>query len=472
MSDYLGNERILIRGGTIISVDEAVGDLPRGDVLIDGGMIVAIGVNLPDEGARVIDADNHYVLPGFVDTHRHTWQSVLRNVASDWSLGQYFQGMHFGMSSLFRPEDTYIGNLLGRTEALDGGITTMLDWSHNMATPEHADAAVAGLLDAPGRSVFAHGGGAPQWQVPSGVPHPRDVLRLQEQYFSSENQLVTLQFAARGPQYTTPEIAESDWELAREVGTRITVHVGDGAWGKNRHVVWMHDRGMTGPDVTYVHCNMIDDEEFRIIADTGGSASVAADIETQMGHGWPATGRLLDVGVRPSLSIDVCSSNGGDMFHAMKTTISTQRALDNAALERNGLSATDAAGLRVSCRDVIEFATLRGAIANGVDDKVGSLTVGKQADIILIRASDLSMFPHNNPYGQIVYNAHAGMVDTILIAGRVVKEEGRLIGTDVGRIKQLAQETNDYLFAEAANKDLIRDASRDGHWHPRPVVAS
>jgi 5-methylthioadenosine/S-adenosylhomocysteine deaminase len=471
MAGYLGDEKILIRGGAVITVDKKLGDFPLGDVLVDKGIIVAVGPNLPDSGARVIDATDHFVLPGFIDTHRHNWQSVLRNVGSDWSLGQYFTGMHFGMSGLFRPEDTYIGNLLGLTEALDGGITTMLDWSHNMATPEHADAAVQGLLDVGTRAVFAHGGGAPQWQVPSDVPHPRDVLRLQEQYFSSNDQLVTLQFAARGPQYTTPDVALSDWELARELGTRITVHVGDGAWGKNRHVVWMHQNGMTGPDVTYVHCNMIDGEEMQIIADTGGSASVAADIETQMGHGWPATGRLLDVGVRPSLSIDVCSSNGGDMFHAMKTTISTQRALDNAALEAEGKAASDQPSLRVSCADVIEFATLRGAIANGVDDKVGSLTVGKQADIILIRADDLSMFPHNNPYGQIVYNAHAGMVDTILVAGKVVKDKGKLLNADIARIKRLATETNEYLFEAAKDKDIIADAARDGRWQPKPLTA-
>jgi 5-methylthioadenosine/S-adenosylhomocysteine deaminase len=469
MSGYLGDERILIRGGTVLTVDAQLGDLEDADVLIEDGVIVAVGHDLPDSGARLIDAFGYYVLPGFVDTHRHTWQSVVRNVASDWSLGQYFIGMHFGLSDLFRPEDTYIGNLLGIAEALDSGITTTLDWSHNLATPEHADAAVQGLLDSGSRAVFAHGGGAQQWHVPSDVPHPRDALRLREQYFSSDDQLVTMQFGARGPQYTTPEITLSDWALARELGTRISTHVGDGAWGKNKNVIWMYEKGLMGPEVTYVHCNMLNDEEMRLIADTGGKASVSPDIETQMGHGWPATGRLLDVGVRPSLSIDVCSSNGGDMFHAMKTTISTQRALDNAALEAAGLAAADADSLRLSCRDVIEFATLQGAIANGIDDKVGSLTVGKQADIILIRATDLSMVPRNNPHGAIVYNAHAGMVDVVLVAGRVVKNGGRLLHVDVEHVKRLADETNDYLFAKAKDKDLIVDASRGGTWQPRAL---
>lgn len=470
MAGHLGSGRILVRGGTVLTMDPAVPDLPVGDVLVVDGLIAAVGPDLDADGAEILDATDHYVLPGFVDTHRHTWQSVLRNVASDWSLGQYFAGMHFGMSGLFRPEDTYAANLLGVTEALDGGITTLLDWSHNLATPEHADAAVQGLVDSGARAVFAHGGGAPQWQVPSDVPHPRDVLRLRDRYFSSDDQLVTLQFAARGPQYAPGQTTLDDWALARELGSRITVHVGDGAWGRHEHVLWMHAHGLTGPEVTYVHCNTINDEELRVIAGTGGTASVAADIETQMGHGWPATGRLLDAGIRPSLSIDVVSSNGGDMFHAMKTTISVQRALDNAALEASGQAAADASSLRLSCRDVVEFATLRGAEATGLADRVGSLTVGKQADVILVRADDLSMYPRNNPYGALVYNAHPGMVDTVLVAGRVVKRDGRLVA-DTGRIRRLAAATNDHLFEQAARSAGIADARPGGQWLPKPVTS-
>lgn len=467
MAGYLGTERILIRGGTVLTQDPQNGDVDGGDVLIEDGLIVAVGRDIPaTDDARIIDASDYYVLPGFVDTHRHNWQSVLKFVASDWTLGQYFTGLHFGMSKLFRPEDTYIANLLGRVEALDAGITTMLDWSHNVDTPAHGDAAVQGLLDAPGRSVFAHGGGATMWQVPSDVPHDRDVLRLQREHFSSDDQLVTLAFAARGPQYASPEAGVQDFKLARELGVRITVHAGDGEWGKRRGVAWMHEHGYTGPDVTYVHCNTLAADEYQLIADTGGTASVSADIETQMGHGWPATGKLLDVGIRPSLSIDTCTSNAGDMFHAMKTTISSQRALDNDAND------DDTAPLRLTCRDVVDFATMQGAIATGLDLKVGSITVGKQADIILVKATGLGMVPRNNPYGALVYGGHAGMVDTVLVAGKVVKEAGALVGVDIGAITRLAQATNDRLFEFAATVPGIADASRDGAWLPAALAAS
>ncbi len=119
--------------------------------------------NLDATGAEVVDLTGRIVLPGFVDTHRHTWQSVVRNVASDWSLTEYLAGLHTGLSKYFRPEDTYAGNYLGALEALDSGITTLVDWSHNLATPAHADAAVKALKDTGMRAVFAHGGGSRQW---------------------------------------------------------------------------------------------------------------------------------------------------------------------------------------------------------------------------------------------------------------------------------------------------------------------
>jgi 5-methylthioadenosine/S-adenosylhomocysteine deaminase len=457
--------RLLIRGGTIISVDPQVGDLV-GDVLIEDGRIVQVAPGIQAE-AEVIDASSMIVMPGFVDTHRHTWQAPVRTIGSDWTLGQYFVGLHEGVSAYYRPQDTYAGILLGIAEALDGGITTLVDWSHNVDTPEHADAAVAALRESGSRAVFAHSGGARMWQCPSVVPHDRDILRVQSQYFSSDDQLVTLAVGARGPQYATPEVTLQDWELIREVGVPVTVHVGDGEWGKNRPVAWMREHGMLADDVTAVHCNTLADDELQMLADAGVAASVSADIEAQMGHGWPATGRLLEVGIRPSLSIDTCSSNGGSMFNAMKTTISTQRALDNAAELHPG----EQERVRLQCRDVIEFATLQGAKAAKLDRKTGSITVGKEADIILVRADSLGMTPLNNPAGAIVYAAHAGMVDTVVVAGRVVKRDGRLVDLDVARIRRLAEETRDHLFAEAARGGLIPEAHLGGDWFPRTKFA-
>jgi len=463
-------DRTLIEAGTVLTMDPELGVLEPGQILVEDGKIAAVGSDLGVSDAEVISMPEAIALPGFVDTHRHTWQAPLRLLASDWTLGHYLMGIHSGFSKHFRPEDTYAGNLIGTLEALDSGITTLLDWSHNLATPDHTDAAIEGLKDSGARAIFAHGSGAEQWSnLPSPVPHSDDVKRLREQFFSSDDQLVTLAMALRGPQFATKEATLQDYRLAKEVGTRITVHVGDGEWGKSRPIEWLRDNDLLADDVTYVHCNTLGDDELQMIADSGGTASVAADVELQMGHGWPATGRLLDHGIRPSLSIDVCSSNGGDMFGAMRSTIASQRGRDNGAAEEAGIALVEQ--LRLSCKDVVEFATVQGARACGLEDKVGSLTPGKQADLILISTDTLSLTPMNNPWGAIVYAAHPGNVDTVMVAGRIVKRDGKLLDADVERVRRLALETRDYLLAQAPDDPAIADAKLGGDWTPEQVRA-
>jgi 5-methylthioadenosine/S-adenosylhomocysteine deaminase len=464
----MASSRLLIRAGTVLTLDPQLGDLSPGEVLVEDDAIVAVDADLGVTDAEVFDARDSIVMPGFVDTHRHTWQAVIRNIAADWTLGHYMTGIHNGLSQHFRPEDTYAGNLLGTLEALDSGITTLLDWSHNLATPEHADAAVQALVDSGARCVFAHGGGAPQWRdPPSDVPHPEDAKRIRAQHFSSDDQLVTMALALRGPQFTTKEVTRGDYRLAHELGCRITVHVGDGEWGRSRPIAWLRDEGLLSDVVTYVHCNTLADDELEMIGASGGTASVSADIELSMGHGWPATGRLLAAGIQPSLSIDVCTLNGGDMFGAMKATIAAERALRNAAAADAGTVVTE---LVPTCRDVVEYATIAGARANGLESKTGSLTPGKQADIIVLRTDSAAMLPVNNPYGSIVYSAHPGVVDTVLVAGVAVKRDGRLVA-DLERVRGLAYASRDYLFARGAADPSIPGARAGGGWIPEAMVA-
>jgi cytosine/adenosine deaminase-related metal-dependent hydrolase len=466
------SQRLLIRNATVISVDPEIGDLSNADVLVEDGAIAAVAPGLPVEDAEVIDATDCIVMPGFVDSHRHTWQAPLRNIASDWSLLHYLAGLHSGLSGHFRPQDTYAGNFHGSLEAIDAGITTMLDWSHNLKTPEHADAAIAGLKDAGGRSIFAHGGGAEGWSpVPENPnPHPQDVRRIRHEYFSSDDGLLTMALALRGPQFTTKEVARQDWALAGELDVPITVHVGDGDFGRTGPLRWMHAEGLMNDRTTYVHCNTLGDDELELIADTGGSASIAADVEIQMGHGWPATGRLLAVGVRPSLSIDVCSSTGGSMFALMRTALGVQRGLDNAAADEAGMPLGSVAP-KVTCRDVIEFATIEGARACGLGDRTGSLTPGKRADIIILRADGIGMTPLNNPTGALVYNAHNGLIDTVIVDGKIRKRGGVLLGDGAARSRRLAEETRDYLTNEALNDPHISDITLGGTWFPTLAAA-
>ena len=450
--------RILIHGATILTLDPRIGDL-RGDILVEGARIVAVAPSISADDAELIPAERMIALPGFVDSHRHTWQSLLRGAAIDWTLAQYFAGIRGVMGRLYTPDDMYVANYLGALEALDAGITTLYDWSHNNNTPDHADEAVRGLKDAGLRAVFGYGNANDEWIPPSTLPtNFADVERVRRSHFSSDDQLVTMAFAARGPQFTTLDITADEFRRARDLGLRITVHVGDGLWGTTRPVLQLASRGLLGDDITYVHCNTLTDEDFRLIGHSGATASISPEVELQMGHGFLATLKLIDVGVRPSLSIDIVTSIAGDMFGAMRMLLAGTRAVVNDAALRQRRIVDP---LPLMSRDVLEFATIQGARACGLEALTGSLTPGKEADIVLIDTDSLNLMPLNNPHGVVVECAHAGNVDTVMVAGEIVKRDKRLLGINLQQIRARVDAARDALFRRAS-------VSSDGSWLPRP----
>src|SRR5215510_6223934 len=441
-----GARTTLIKGGYVLTLDPSLGDLANTDVLIDGDTIAAVGPGLTAEShANVIDARNRIVIPGFVDTHRHTWQTPVRGVLPSCTLDQYFAGMLDNIGRQYRADDVYIANLMGALEALNSGITTLLDWSHVNNTPEHADAAVAGLSEAGIRAVYAHGvpvGG--DWWAYSSLAHPEDIRRIRTQYFQSDDQLLTLALAARAPGNTTPGVAAHDWKLARDLGIRISVHVGMRLTGVHvRHVLTLDQLGLMGPDTTYIHCTDSTDEELDLIARTGGSASVAPFVEMLMGHGVPPTGRLVARNVRPSLSVDVVSSVPGDMFTQMRTALVQERILAFTDTPDTAFAPT------LTHRDVLKFATVDGARACALDHKVGSITPGKQADIILIRTDQVNVAPVVDPVAAVVICADTSNVDTVFIAGKIVKHRGQLVRVDLPRLLDRLAGARDYLLSNA-----------------------
>jgi 5-methylthioadenosine/S-adenosylhomocysteine deaminase len=277
-------------------------------------------------------------------------------------------------------------------------------------------------------------------------------------HFSSDDQLVTMAFAARGPQFTTLDITADEFRRARDLGLRISLHVGDGVWGTTRPVVQLASRGLLGVDITYVHCNTLTDEDFRLIGDSGATASISPEVELQMGHGFLATLKLIDVGVRPSISIDIVTSIAGDMFDAMRMLLAGTRAVvnDEALRQRRIVDP-----LSLMSRDVLEFATVQGARACGLEAQNGSLTPGKAADIVLLDTDSLNLMPINNPHGVVVECAHAGNVDTVIVAGRIVKRDKRLLGVDLPRMRARVDAARDVLFRRA-------NVRPDGSWLPRP----
>ena len=221
----------------------------------------------------------------------------------------------------------------------------LYDWSHNNNTPDHADEAVRGLKDAGLRAVFGYGNANDEWIPPSTLPtNFSDIERVRRSHFSSDDQLVTMAFAARGPQFTTLDITADEFRRARDLGLRITVHVGDGIWGTTRPVVQLASRGLLGDDITYVHCNTLTDEDFHAIGDSGATASISPEVELQMGHGFLATVKLLGVGVRPSpqstsspRSPATCSARSACCL-PVRGPSSTMRHCESAALSIRCLS--------------------------------------------------------------------------------------------------------------------------------------
>jgi cytosine/adenosine deaminase-related metal-dependent hydrolase len=283
------------------------------------------------------------------------------------------------------------------------------------------------------------------WWHNSRLKHPTDILRIAKQYFSSKDGLITLALAPRGPEFTTPEVSKHDWDLARQVGCRISVHVGVGEAGKHGRLAEMGRAGLLGPDTTYIHCCTLSDEELQMIADTGGTVSLAAPIELQMGHGTPPIQRCLDRGLRPSLSVDVETTMCGDLFAQMRSVLTLQRGQTN---ERRLRGDTNLPSMLTS-RDVLEFATIEGARANGLDSKVGTLTPGKEADVIMLRTDRINVLPINDPIGVVVRGMDSSNVDSVWIAGKPRKRHGHLVNVDLDRVTRLAYESRDYVVEKS-----------------------
>ncbi|MGH8915237.1 MAG: amidohydrolase family protein [Acidimicrobiia bacterium] len=434
-------ERKLIQGGLVLSLDPRIGDFAVGDVLIEGDRIAAVGPGLGAGDAEVLDASGMIVMPGFVDTHRHIWEGILRNIGTDVPLEgrtSYISFVLHKLAPAFRPEDAYTGNLVSALGAIDAGITTLLDWSHIQASPAHTDAVIQALRDSGLRAVFAYGF---PWWGKWEERQPSWFVRAATEYFSSKDQKLTLALAAPGPEFVDFEFARDHWKLARETGARITAHVGVGTYGQDRKLEEMGHAGLLGPDTTYIHCTTLNDTEIQMIVDTGGTVSLAAPVEMMMGHGMPPIQKFLARGLRPSLSIDVETNVPNDMFTQMRTVIALQHAL-----------AHEDGGMGITMREVLEYATVEGARANGLGDRVGTLTPGKQADFIMLRTDRINVTPMNDPVAAVVAGMDTSNIDSVFIAGRAMKRAGRLLHVDWPAVKRMALESRDYVVDKSGFK--------------------
>jgi cytosine/adenosine deaminase-related metal-dependent hydrolase len=427
--------RTLIKNGTILTVDPKLGDLDRGDVLIEDDRIVEVGRNLAAAGAAEIDASRMIVMPGLVNTHIHTWETGLRGIGADWvSHRDYHGNMHGNLATRFGAADNYVANLVGALGQLDGGTTTILDWCHNITSPDMADAALDGLAESGIRAVFGHGTAKPPAKAGDKpyyeLPFPREPLaRLRKGRLASDDSLITLAMAILGPDYTSYEIAAEDMRLAREFGVIASAHT----WGRPSRktpdgMLRLARAGLLGPDHNIVHGNAIPDEELKICADAGCTVSATPLAEMMNSPQGALLGRYEKYGGLTSIGTDVDVYFSSSMLAVTRHAFMHQRALDNRELQDIGHWPPQRH--KTNTRRALEWATIGGAKVLRLDHRIGSLTPGKQADVVMIRTDDLNTFPTvpgGDPVHAVVMYAENANVDTVLVAGKAVKRGGKLV---------------------------------------------
>ena len=464
--------RILFKNAHILSMDPTIGDLPRGDLLVVDDRIADLGPSIEVQADETIDAAGHILIPGLVNAHIHTWETALRGMGGNWAGSDYFTFFHARLAPLYTPEDTFIGTLIGALSQIDAGVTTIFDWCHNNSTPAHSDAAVDALFESGIRAVFGHGTvkphpkpGQPHF---SQIPHPLDeIRRLRTGRLSDDNALVTLAMAILGPDYSTLEVCRQDFGAAIEFDLLSSAHV----WGHSNRLVpggyrTIAAEGLLTSKHNVVHANYIEDDELRLLVDSGASVTATPAIEMRGHVRRPLSGRVRDMGGKPSIGVDSEVGSKGDMFDLMRATLLVERLCANQATVRRldaeraasgeaeapkpvGTGGSPIKKVAYEVREMLEWATVNNAQALGLAHRIGSLTPGKQADVVMLRRDRLHALSAQDAVQMVVSYAEPSDVDTVMIAGRLVKRQGRLA---FGAVAQRSQQLR------ASAERLLHDA--------------
>jgi cytosine/adenosine deaminase-related metal-dependent hydrolase len=435
-----GRGELVIRGATVLTMDERLGDFASGAVHIRDGAIAAVGADVDAAGAEVIDGRGLICMPGFVDTHWHLWISMLRPyVRSDvGALGVFPVSNRLGQH--MTPQDAYASVRLGIAEALSAGVTTVHNWAHNTRSAEHADAELSAMRDTGIRGRFAYG---PAQGMPNDQPMDLEGLaRIKRTWMPGDGMLTlgicsrnvgggSIGGAARG--VLSIDMARKDWGGARALGLPITLHTSGPS-----PITALEDAGLLGADVQLVHPLLTTPDERAILKRRGVSYSIAPVPESRRASnlGVVQLGELLDAGVKVSLSTDHTSNYKCDPFGAMRVLFALhQHRLHNKP--------------PVSLKRLVQLATLDGAVDLGLADRTGSLTPGKRADLILVRTTDPNMTLAGDPYETLISLAEPGNVDTVIVDGRILRREGKFTALDHGKAVDEAREAAAALRSRA-----------------------
>jgi cytosine/adenosine deaminase-related metal-dependent hydrolase len=415
--------RLVLRGATVLTLDRAVGDFAAADVLIEDGKIRDIRPNIAAGDAIVVDCTNRILIPGFVDTHSHSYQGLLRSLLPNGIVDpDYNRDIQNNLTLHYQPDDVYAGVLVTALAMIGMGTTAIVDISQIAHTPAHSDANIKALQDAGIRAVFAYSRGAGP-----ASRYPQDIARLQRTYFNSKDQLLTLAMAT--------SVEPDTFRAARAAGVQAVLHIRV----NSEPLLALGRAGLLRAGDEFIHCAHLSEEAWRLIKDTGARTSHSPPLEMAMAHGFPAIQEALDHGLRPSLSSDHSATVAQDMFGIMRAAFDLQRL---TILQRVRRGEQNLPAL-LTPRDVLEFATIEGARCAQIDAKCGTLAPGKDADIVVLRADSLDVWPHNNAYGTVASLMNPSHVESVFIAGKPKKWHGALVGVDMERVRRLVTQSRD-----------------------------
>ena len=409
----------VVRGAHVLSMDDKIGDLAVGDMHVRDGAIVAVAAGLNAPGAQTLDGKGMICMPGFVDTHWHHWTSFLRPVMrTDDPKRTYFPvtaalGLHY------TPDDSYKSARLSLAEALTAGVTTTHNWAHNVRSPAHADAEVRAMRESGLRGRFAYG---PALGMPNDKPMDlADIARMKKEI--GNDPMLTLGICSRNVDGNTggtrgaidAAMAKKEWSAARELGLPITLHTsGTGA------VKLLNEAGLLGPDLQLVHPLNTEPADWEALAKHGVRYSVSPLGEAGR-SGEMQFPEIMQAGVKASISIDNVTAERCDCFACMRMMQTINR-------HRTG------GKFKLTTKKLVQMATIEGAEDLGFADRIGSLTPGKRADLILVRTGEPHMGDIGDPYDALVQLAQPSDVDTVVVDGRILRRKGAFTALDYGKL--------------------------------------
>ncbi|OBG28552.1 amidohydrolase family protein [Mycobacterium sp. 852002-51057_SCH5723018] len=439
--------RTLLRGAQVISMAPNRPDDERVDILIDGDRIAEMDARLDTSDAETVDLSGRIVIPGLVNAHLHTWQTGLRSVGADWTLLEYLARMHSSVAQHYRPDDIYIGTLAGALNQINCGTTSLGDWCHNNPTPEHTDAAVEGLQDSGIRAAFLHG-------TPNRAPdvaHPiAEIDRLLDGPLHN-HELLTLGMAVAGPQYSTPDVAVADFRAADERGVILSMHQSGG----EPQAAWQAVRaaGLFGPRTNVVHGAGLTNDWVKLLVEDGVSFTTTPENELGQGHGTPITGALLRLGAAPSLGTDTEAVVAGEILSAARIALAHQRGLDHEHRRRSTAMMCTTAS--ITSKQAMSWATVDGARALGLAERVGRIEPGMQADLVAIDARALNLWPAHDPIAAALLASLAN-IEAVMIAGQWRKRGHSLVGVDVDSVKSSLLRSGKRLLSQMDTPSTCR----------------